>query len=83
MAAIMYGQEGDDIIITRIDFGRGDEYLVEVRNGAGYFAVYSTFDYEKAFNRVAQMVKLKREETGYEDRAKTRLSSVYGLCARK
>ena len=48
MATIVYGHEGDDFIITRIDFGHGDEYLVECRCGAGYYTVYSSFDYDKA-----------------------------------
>lgn len=51
MATVVYGREGDDVIITRIDFGQGDEYMVEVRNGCGYFNVYSTFDYDKAVAR--------------------------------
>ena len=54
MAAIVYGTEGDDMIITRIDFGHGDEYLVEQRVGCGYFTVYSTFDLAKAIEKVKQ-----------------------------
>lgn len=54
MATIVYGSEGDDVIITRVDFGHGDEYLVEVRYLCGYHAVYSTFDYNKALDKVRQ-----------------------------
>lgn len=48
MATTVYGREGDDFIITRINFGHGDEYLVERREGAGYLTIYSGFKYEKA-----------------------------------
>ena len=48
MATTVYGREGDDFIITRINFGHGDEYLVERREGAGYLTIYSGFTYEKA-----------------------------------
>lgn len=52
MATVVYGKEGDDFIITRIDFGHGDEYLVECRVGAGYHTVYSSFDYGKALAKL-------------------------------
>ena len=50
MAVIVYGNEGDSVIVTRIDLGHGgDEYLVEVLDGyGGYSTVYSTFNYDKA-----------------------------------
>lgn len=51
MATIVYGREGDDVIVTRVDFGHGDEYLVERRYGMGYFAEWSTFDMDKAIAR--------------------------------
>ena len=54
MAQIVWGKEGDDVVITRIDFGHGDEYLVEVRYLAGYHAVYCSFDYEKALQKAKQ-----------------------------
>lgn len=52
MAVIVYGKEGDDTIITRIDLGHGDVYLVECWYGCGYFTVYSSFDYEKALEHL-------------------------------
>lgn len=48
MATVVYGVEGDDVIITRIDLGHGDEFLVEHRYLGGYYTVYSSFSYEKA-----------------------------------
>lgn len=48
MATVVYGKEGDQMIITRVDFGHGDEYLVECRVGAGYYTTYSSFSFEKA-----------------------------------
>ena len=58
MATTVYGREGDDVIITRIDFGQGDEYMVEVRKGMGYFCIYNTFDYDKAL----KVAKAKKAE---------------------
>ena len=55
MATIVYGHEGDSTIITRIDLGHGDEYLVEQLVGCGYFTVYSTFDLAKAIEKVKQI----------------------------
>ena len=54
METIVYGKEGDEMVITRVDFGHGDEYLVECRVGAGYYTVYSTFDFDKALEKVKQ-----------------------------
>lgn len=48
MATIVYGREGDNLIITRVDFGHGDEYLVESLVMGGYLTVYSSFSYDKA-----------------------------------
>lgn len=63
MATIMYGQEGDDVIITRFDFGHGDEYLVEVRYLAGYYTVFSSFDYEKALKKAKSLAPRFDEES--------------------
>lgn len=52
MAAVVYGKEGDQMIITRVDFGYGDEYLVECRVHAGYCMVYSSFSYEEALEHL-------------------------------
>lgn len=52
MATIVYGAEGDDFIITRIDLGYGDEYLVERCCYGGYYTVYSSFDYSKALAKL-------------------------------
>lgn len=52
---VVYGKDGDEVIITRTDLGYGDEYLVEHRVGAGYLTVYSTFSYEKALQKVEQI----------------------------
>lgn len=52
MATIVYGKEGDQTIITRIDLGHGDEYMVECRVGAGYYCVYCSFNYEKALEHL-------------------------------
>ena len=49
MATVVYGREGDQVIITRIDFGYGDEYLVECLNGyGGYATVYASFNFDMA-----------------------------------
>lgn len=57
MATTVYGHDGDDVIITRIDLGHGgDEYLVEVLTGdGGYSTVYSTFDYGKAVEKAMKI----------------------------
>lgn len=55
MAFTVYGNEGDQFIITRIDLGHGDEYLVECRVGGGYKTVYSSFSYEKALIYLKQI----------------------------
>lgn len=54
MATVVYGIEGDQFIITRCDFGHGDEYLLECLVGAGYKTVYSSFEYEKVLRRLHQ-----------------------------
>ena len=58
MAVTVFGNEGDKVIITRVDFGHGDEYLVEVLNGMGYFTVYSSFSYQKALERAKNIIEV-------------------------
>lgn len=59
MAFCVYGKEGDDVIVTRIDFGYGDEFLVEKRIGYGYATIASFFSEEKAIKKAGELVDSK------------------------
>ena len=52
---IVYGRDGDVVIITLVDLGRGDEYIVKHRVCGNYLTVYGTFSYEKALQKVEQI----------------------------
>lgn len=60
MATVVYGVEGDDFIITRVDLGHGDEYLVERRCDLGYYMIYSSFSFDKALAKLKSKVLQKK-----------------------
>lgn len=58
MAYTVFGEEGDPVIITRINLGHGaDEYLVEVLEGCGYKTVYSSINFQKALSRAKRFIQ--------------------------
>lgn len=60
MVSTVWGQDGDEVIITSLDFGyRENEFLVEVLEEGAYRTIYSSTDYDRV---LAKALELKGEE---------------------
>lgn len=56
MISTVWGRDGDDVVITRLDYGyRENEYLVEILENGVYRTIYSSTNYDKVLTKALEI----------------------------